>query len=468
MNSFRTEMSVALARLLVVLLLAVHVLVPTAALGLGGDRFSKFKANRTQEEADAGDQGGDSGDSREELAPNPVAVENADVEGSSGGNRDEQTTDDNIPSATGTWQVPNLSEMKGIRTGNVTIPSSTTSDSTTADNRGDDSIAGKANRSQKSSSPTADTGESDTFVGILAIIAIAILARWLSRRSGVKIPEGWKSPPGHSDIWYGPPLGVGDGGNGGFSEVCHALRKNGNKVEKARYILKFPRASAEAAIRESVVFEAAVLDFLEKSGYRNSPVCRGKGKALAANMRVPWYLMSCAPGQSLDKLMDGWNGRPFDKFDAGRMLIALCTALADLHKTGVCHRDIKPRNVFWDGRRATLIDFGSAKIPSAVNPAEGNIPGTDRWEAPEQAYGNAPVGPMADIYSFGLIFCSVVLSKPFLEDRWSPLRAKYGAAVTAAVGTRIAEIVFSRLLANDPQARIDALEILAERLKTEW
>lgn len=311
---------------------------------------------------------------------------------------------------------------------------------------------------------------------LLAILVVAIIVVVIARAGGDEdtippawVPGGdWLSPFGNDDIVYSPPLSATDGGNGGFSEVCRARRKKEGRLEKECYILKFPRRGAEEAIRQSVRFEAMALEFLEKSGYRNAPLCRGQGQNLVAGANAPWYLMSCAPGRSLDKLMEEWAGKTFDRGNAGRLLKALCAALMDLHRIGVCHRDIKPRNIFWDGRRVMLIDFGSARIPGAANPSEGNIPGTDRWEAPEQASGSYPVGQMADVYSFGLIFCAVVLAKPFLEDRWGPLRARYGTAVSAVVGGTISEIVFSKLLAAAPDDRNGALFALDAALKREW
>jgi len=41
----------------------------------------------------------------------------------------------------------------------------------------------------------------------------------------------------------------------------------------------------------------------------------------------------------------------------------MCRALAYLHETNICHRDIKPHNLLIDGKKGVLkfIDFGSAK-----------------------------------------------------------------------------------------------------------
>lgn len=316
--------------------------------------------------------------------------------------------------------------------------------------------------------PSSEIGPYVAFGAVAAIIALLF---WLRRKPEDPswIPDKtWTSPAGNPDILYSPPLAANDGGNGGISLVCRARISIDGKLKTPHYILKYPRGNADAATRESVMFEAQVLGFLERAGFRNAPVCSGMGQELVRGRNIPWYLMDCASGTSLDKLMASWSGKPFDPYDAGRMLKALCLALVAMHKTGVCHRDIKPRNIFWDGRKVTIIDFGSARIPGAINPCEASIPVTERWAAPEQIAGTgAPIGPMADVFSFGLILCSVVLSIEHLERGEAP-QAAYGEAVTAVVGPKVAGIVFGKVLAAEPEARKGALYALEAALKSCW
>lgn len=306
-------------------------------------------------------------------------------------------------------------------------------------------------------------------VGLIVAAMVLWLWWWSRPKRDTLGPEwqpdqNWRSPLGNDEILFSPPLEPKDGGNGGQGKVCRARRKVGGKLEKIPYILKYP--GPDMTDRGSVMFEAQALGFLEKNDYGNAPVCRGRGTALSPELREPWYAMSCARGRSLYDFMEERKGRQMNG-ESRKMLKALCSALLALHRIGVCHRDIKPRNIFWDGSRITLIDFGSARIPGAENPVEGNLPMSAHWKAPEQDNAGAPVGQMADIYSFGLIFCSVALSLGYLNEIRQP-REAYGEAVAAAVGADIAEIVFGKVLAWRPEDRAGALYVLDAALKRVW
>lgn len=85
--------------------------------------------------------------------------------------------------------------------------------------------------------------------------------------------------------------------------------------------------------------------------------------------------------------------------------LQLGSALAACHARGIVHCDIKPSNIFVEGDRALLADFG---IASLVGP--DNSLTTDEWfgcgtpfyMSPEQRIGARP-GPASDIYSLGLV-----------------------------------------------------------------
>ncbi len=86
-------------------------------------------------------------------------------------------------------------------------------------------------------------------------------------------------------------------------------------------------------------------------------------------------------------------------------------ALADLHRLGIVHRDIKPTNVIVvdtpGGQVAKLIDFGLATIVGEGRTsaheltADHERPGTKRYMAPEQAAGVKPT-PAFDVYALGV------------------------------------------------------------------
>ncbi|ONK13807.1 serine/threonine-protein kinase [Streptomyces sp. MP131-18] len=93
---------------------------------------------------------------------------------------------------------------------------------------------------------------------------------------------------------------------------------------------------------------------------------------------------------------------------AAAVLAQLCSALAAVHAVRIVHRDLKPGNVMIrpDGR-ATVLDLGIAAVRGDGEDTRltrtGTLLGTPVYMAPEQAVGDVPVGPGADLYALGVI-----------------------------------------------------------------
>lgn len=141
-------------------------------------------------------------------------------------------------------------------------------------------------------------------------------------------------------------------------------------------------------------------------------------------------------------------------------------ALDATHRAGVVHRDVKPANVVVGEDGVTLIDFGVAAAGEARSAGRLTF-GTAQYMAPEQVSG-APVGPAADMYSFGCLLTAIVAGRPpFLGDHPVELLRRHARAVPP----RLAELapgvpadldsLVARLLAKAPAERPSAAEAQA-------
>jgi len=96
----------------------------------------------------------------------------------------------------------------------------------------------------------------------------------------------------------------------------------------------------------------------------------------------------------------------------------VCDGLAEAHKLGVVHRDLKPQNIMIDeDGSARIMDFGIARSLSGKGiTGAGVMIGTPEYMSPEQVEGKE-TDPRSDIYSLGVILYEMVTGRvPFEGD----------------------------------------------------
>ena len=108
--------------------------------------------------------------------------------------------------------------------------------------------------------------------------------------------------------------------------------------------------------------------------------------------------------------------------DAAQIGQRVASALSDMHRIGLVHRDVTPANIVLvggDPDGATLIDFGAVDTgpaPLRITKA-GALVGTPLYMAPEQARGQRGVGAPADVWALGCILYEALTGvSPFEAD----------------------------------------------------
>lgn len=98
----------------------------------------------------------------------------------------------------------------------------------------------------------------------------------------------------------------------------------------------------------------------------------------------------------------------------------ICRSLAEAHKSGIVHRDVKPDNIILirvddDPDVVKVLDFGIAKAVMGEDDVQltgdGRIIGTPRYMSPEQILAE-PLDHRSDIYSLGCILFEMLCGAP--------------------------------------------------------
>ena len=155
--------------------------------------------------------------------------------------------------------------------------------------------------------------------------------------------------------------------------------------------------------------------------------------------------------------------------DAVRYLRQMSSALAEIHRVGILHRDLKPGNIMLRSNDSiALIDFGLAKRMRLRMELtdEGEIFGTPYYMSPEQGHGNG-VDHRSDIYSLGVIFYEMLTGvKPFRADTAMGIIYQHAQAPIPLFKTRFAryQALLNMMLAKLPDDRLQSAAEIEEWL----
>jgi eukaryotic-like serine/threonine-protein kinase len=134
---------------------------------------------------------------------------------------------------------------------------------------------------------------------------------------------------------------------------------------------------------------------------------------------APFLVMELLDGTDLERAATASQPAP-EIVVAWLRQVAL--ALDKAHRLGIVHRDLKPENLFLatvEGRRSIVkvLDFGIAKMIEEGTgvTSSGQLLGTPRYMAPEQASPNARITPATDRYALGLIAYRLLVGESYYQ-----------------------------------------------------
>jgi len=129
-----------------------------------------------------------------------------------------------------------------------------------------------------------------------------------------------------------------------------------------------------------------------------------------------YYAMELLDGESLEDLVRSEG--PLPPRRAFELAIQAARALAEAHKLGVIHRDLKPDNLFvttlgGEGDFIKVLDFGVATTITGDSglTQPGFAVGTPTYFAPEMVAGK-PADPRSDVYALGCVLYFLLTGRP--------------------------------------------------------
>ncbi|WP_223830385.1 serine/threonine protein kinase [Nocardiopsis quinghaiensis] len=182
---------------------------------------------------------------------------------------------------------------------------------------------------------------------------------------------------------------IGRLGSGGMGQVFFGRSAGGRAVAIKRI---HPHMAADASFRQR--FAREVTAARQVSGAFTAPVIDAD-----PDDQVPWLVTSYVPSLPLDEAVRAHG--PLPEASVRVLAAGLAEALAEIHRVGLIHRDLKPGNVLLAEDGPRVIDFGIARATDGTAATQSVI-GTPGFMSPEQVQGET-LTPAGDLFAYGAV-----------------------------------------------------------------
>ncbi len=196
---------------------------------------------------------------------------------------------------------------------------------------------------------------------------------------------------------------------------------------------------------------------------------------------LPYIVMERLKGRDLRSVLDAEGSLPVPR--AVDHILEACAGLAEAHRHGIVHRDVKPSNLFVaqraDGSELVkVLDFGISKAVDHGAPMSqrsltrpSDVFGSPRYMSPEHLRSARAVDLRSDIWALGVVLYELVSGKtPFAGASVAELHVAVLEREPTPITDHLAEVdatlvrVLKRCLAKVPERRYEHVLALATEL----
>ncbi len=272
-----------------------------------------------------------------------------------------------------------------------------------------------------------------------------------------------RNPGYYTGMTFGGFELLGVIGYGGMGEVYKGVR--GSEVVAVKTML--PTFASAQEYRERFQHEAQVTAMMSHPnivGYRGAGIVDS----------IYYLALEYIDGVNLKEMLHEKGKLALD--DARDILCDVAKAVTYMHANGWIHRDLKPGNVMLtpsgdnETYRATLMDFGLAKVETNLSQTGEEAVGTIDYMAPEQITAAQHIDQRADVYALGVMMFEMLtgampfkggLAQVLFAYLHQPAPNPREIEPSIPVHTSLA---IMRALAKDPDDRYPTVGALVEAL----